>query len=80
MAKEMIVGNCPWSCMCVSVLGIMDPGGGVRGVGGEVEPERLKFSFGQRISAMCEWDSTPETLREFNISNTNNSDTQPARL
>lgn len=25
---------------------------------------------------MCEWDSTPETLGELNISNTNNSDTQ----
>lgn len=51
------------------------------GVGGEVEPKKLKFSYlGQRISAMCEWDPTPETLGEFNISNTNNSDTQMARL
>lgn len=50
-------------------------------VGGEVAPKRLKFSyFGQRISAMCEWNSTPEMLGEFNISSTNNSDMQMVRL
>lgn len=36
------------------------------GVGGEVEPKRLKSSyFAQRISAMCEGNSTPEMLGEF---------------
>lgn len=50
-------------------------------VDGEVEPRRLKSPYlAQRISAMCEWNSTPEMLGEFNISNTNNSDMQMARL
>lgn len=58
--------------MCV--LGERIPQGG-----GELS--RLKSSyFGQRIFAMCEWTSMPETLGEFNISNANKGDTQMAYL